>query len=132
MMAKTALAENSGRTATRRRGPGRPFQPGQTGNAGGRPKKDRQLTKALESRLDGEEAGKRRYDLVAEKVVALAIAGDMAATKFLADRTEGLPIQRHIFDPEDLRQQAEALAAETGADVEDVEPMLKRNLTLVK
>lgn len=32
------MADNSDQSATRRRGPGRPFRPGQSGNPGGRPK----------------------------------------------------------------------------------------------
>jgi hypothetical protein len=108
------------------------FKKGQTGNAGGRPKKDRALTMALEARLDTKKGRKTRRQLVAEKIVDLAIDGDMTAAKFLADRTEGLPIQWHRFDPEDVRQQAEALAAEMDAPIETVEPMLKRHLTLVQ
>ncbi len=90
------------------------------------------MTAALEMELNRKVKGKTRRQLVARKVVDLATDGDMAATKFLADRTEGLPIQRHQFDPEDLRQQAEALAEETGEPIEKVEPMLKQHLTLVK
>lgn len=87
---------------------------------------------ALDAELDKKKGRRTQRELVAKKVVSLALAGDMTAVKFLGDRTEGLPIQRHRFDPEDLRQQAEALSAETGLPVEDVEPMLKRNLSLVK
>lgn len=108
------------------------WEKGASPNAGGRPKKDRALTAALEMELDRKVKGKTRRQLVAEKVVDLAVTGDMMAAKFLADRTEGLPIQRHRFDHEDLRQQAEALAEENGLPVEQVEPMLKRHLTLVQ
>jgi hypothetical protein len=129
--ANTASAENSVATA-RGHGPGRPFPKGQSGNAGGRPKKDRALTAALDAELDKKIGRKTKRELVAVKVLSLALEGDMTAVKFLADRTEGLPIQRHRFDPEDLHQQAEALAEETGEPIEKVEPMLKQHLTLVK
>ncbi len=106
--------------------------PGASPNAGGRPKKDRAFTAALDAELDKKIGKKTKRQLMAATAVRLAIGGDMTAAKFVVDRTEGLPIQRHRFDPEDLHQQAEALAEEIGVPVEDVEPMLKRHLTLVK
>lgn len=125
------MAQNSTATA-RKRGLGRPFEKGQSGNAGGRPKKDRALTAALEAELDKKIGRKTKRELVAVKVLSLALDGDMTAVKFVADRTEGLPIQRHRFDDDDLRQQAEALAEEAQRPVEEVEGMLRSHLTLVK
>lgn len=120
-------------TATARKHvPGRPFKPGQSGNPSGRPKKDRALTAALEAELDTKIGRKTKRQLVATKVLSLALDGDMTAVKFLADRTEGLPIQRHRFDDDDLRQQAEALAEEAQRPVDEVEGMLRSHLTLVK
>ncbi len=129
--ANTASAENSVATA-RGHGPGRPWEKGQSGNAGGRPKKDRALTAALDAELDKKIGRKTKRELVAAKVLELALGGDMTAVKFVADRTEGLPIQRHRFDDDDLHQQAEALAEEAKRPVEEVEGMLRAHLTLVK
>lgn len=110
----------------------KPWKPGQSGNPSGRPKKDRALTAALDAELDKKIGRKTKRQLVAEKVLGLALDGDMTAVKFLADRTEGLPVQPYRFDDDDLHQQASALAEETEQPVEQVEAMLKRHLTLVK
>lgn len=108
------------------------WEKGQSGNSAGRPKKDRAFTAALDAELDKQIGKKTKRQLVAAKVLSLAIDGDMVAVKFLADRTEGLPIQRHSFDDDDLRQQAEALAEEAQRPVEEVESLLRSHLTLVK
>ena len=87
------MAENSVKTAMSRRGVGRPFKPGQSGNPGGRPK-SRALTDALEQTIDKHELG--------EKLWALALKGDMQAIKYIYDRIEGTPTQRHEFSIEDF------------------------------
>ena len=112
-MAKTTLAENSKRTATRRRGPGRPFIPGQTGNAGGRPKKDRQLTAVLETVVDKQELG--------EKLWKLVLSGDtdaikLAAIKYIYDRIDGTPPQRVQVEISDAREEAERIADDLGLE----------------
>ena len=110
----------------------KPWKPGQSGNPSGRPKKDRALTAALEVELDKKVGRKTKRQLVAAKVVSLALDGDMTAAKFLADRTEGLPVQPYRFDDDDLGHQARALAEEAGVPIDQVEPMLRTNLHLVK
>lgn len=108
------------------------WKKGASPNAGGRPRKDRAFSAALDAELDKKVGKKTKRELMAATAVRLAIEGDMAAAKFVADRTEGLPIQRHSFDDDDLRQQAEALAEEAQRPVEEVESLLRSHLTLVK
>ena len=92
------MAENSVKTAMSRRGVGRPFKQGQSGNPGGRPK-SRALTDALEQTIDKHELG--------EKLWALALKGDMQAIKYIYDRIEGTPTQRFEVDEETIRELAE-------------------------
>ncbi len=62
---------------------GRGFRPGQSGNAGGRPK-DRSITAQLRRALTPS----RRAEL-AEKIIAMALEGDGTAIKTLLDRHDG-------------------------------------------
>jgi hypothetical protein len=60
---------------------GRPFQAGQSGNPGGRPKGSRnRATLALESLLDGEA------EALTRKAIELALGGDMTALRLCLDR----------------------------------------------
>jgi len=104
-------AANSVRTA-KRVVPGRPFKPGQSGNPSGRPKKDRELTAALEQVVDKVA--------LADKLNEMAIAGDMSAIRYIYDRIEGTPTQRHEFDIDEVRSEARRLARELGLDEDAV------------
>jgi hypothetical protein len=95
-----------------------PFQPGQSGNPQGAPRKAKIFTNALLASLkktDSEDV--EAIQRIADKLVALAASGDVAAIKEVADRAEGrVPqaiggddelgaikaevtvIQRHILD----------------------------------
>jgi hypothetical protein len=80
------------------RGLGRPFQKGQSGNPGGRPK-GRTISKALrdlldKAKLEGHSVPKGQHvvDLVARIVLQGALAGDIRFLELLADRTEGKPV----------------------------------------
>lgn len=65
----------------RRRGPGRPFEKGQSGNPAGRPAGSRnKATLAAEQVLDGEAAALTR------KAVELALGGDALALRLCLDR----------------------------------------------
>jgi hypothetical protein len=57
------------------------FQPGQSGNPGGRPKGSRnKATLALESLLDGQA------EALTQKAIELALTGDMTALRLCLDR----------------------------------------------
>jgi hypothetical protein len=74
------MAENSDEKQ-RRRGPGRPFEPGRSGNPAGKPKGTRhQITLLAEQLLDGEAEG------LVRKAVELALSGDVAALRLLLER----------------------------------------------
>jgi hypothetical protein len=68
----------------------KPFQPGQSGNPGGRPK-GRSLTALLRDRLDevDEATGKTIAQLVVEGWLNAARDGNVPAIKEALDRTEG-------------------------------------------
>ena len=72
----------------------KPFQPGQSGNPGGRPKK-LPITDAIREELEREVTGGLSLaHAIARKLVRLALEGDMDAIREIADRTEGKPRQR--------------------------------------
>jgi Family of unknown function (DUF5681) len=67
---------------TARRGRGRPFQKGQSGNPAGRPRGSvNRATRAAELLLDGEA------EALARKAIELALSGDPAALRLCLDRT---------------------------------------------
>ena len=63
------------------------WKPGQSGNPKGAPKKDNTLTGALREMADKQALG--------EKLIALAMEGNVAALKYVYDRVDGMPRQ-HI------------------------------------
>lgn len=68
------------------------FQKGQSGNPNGRPRKGNALSELIRKQLQepAEAAdGKTNAQVIAEKLVTLASAGDIDALKILLDRTEG-------------------------------------------
>jgi len=74
------MAENTGAKQPRR-GPGRRFQPGQSGNpAGKRPGTRNRATLAAEALLDGEA------ETLTRKAIELAKQGDMTALRVCLDR----------------------------------------------
>jgi Family of unknown function (DUF5681) len=80
-MAEKADAEQ------RRRGEGRRFAKGQSGNAAGRPRGGRyRTTVAVEKLLEGEAGA------IARKAVELAMGGDSAALRLVLERV--LPVRR--------------------------------------
>ena len=76
------MAENSNKTATRR-GPGRPFQKGQSGNPGGRPKV------APEVRELAKEHGPRAFARVVELMDSKDALLALAACKEVLNRAYG-------------------------------------------
>lgn len=81
------MAENS--QPKKKRGPGRPFAPGMSGNAGGRPKST--LSKTLEKVLgDKYELGKfTNEEALCQAIVKDAINGDREMRNLIWDRREG-------------------------------------------
>jgi hypothetical protein len=73
------------------------FVKGVSGNPNGRPKKGTALTDILKMLLDkpatdSPDAPKVK-ELVMQKLVSLALDGDMVAIKYLSDRIDGTPVQ---------------------------------------
>lgn len=76
----------------------KPFQPGQSGNPGGRPKKLLTvLSDALREKLKDVSPDRHRTyaEVLADKLVEEAVAGKLPvlAIREIADRTEGKPAQ---------------------------------------
>ena len=73
------MAENT--ELKQRRGKGKPFQPGQSGNPAGKPMGAKnKATRLAQSLLDGEE------EALVRKVIELAKGGDLQALKVCLDR----------------------------------------------
>jgi hypothetical protein len=86
--------ENNEKTTTRRlRGgvTGKGFEPGRSGNPGGRPK-GTLLDKTLVELLQAD--GGRHSRAIAEKLIAKAKRGDVRAARLIAEPTEGRPKQK--------------------------------------
>lgn len=64
------------------------FQPGQSGNPNGRPKKGTAITDVLREMLEANPDIKRK---LSNKLLELALEGDLAAINILLDRLEGKP-----------------------------------------
>jgi hypothetical protein len=66
------------------------WKPGQSGNPGGRPKGYIPFANFLRRELmKTDRRNKAHMEAIAEKVVALAMKGDMDAVRWIADRTDG-------------------------------------------
>ena len=72
---------------------GKPFAKGDERiNRRGRPKKGQALTDILNYKLDQKDAtGKLQREAVAEKLIGLALEGDMTAIRYVMDRVDGRP-----------------------------------------
>ena len=70
-----------------------PFKKGKSGNPRGRPKKGQALTEILNEKLDQEhgKAKKLKREVIAEKIISLAISGDLGALRYIFDRLDGRP-----------------------------------------
>ena len=82
------MAGNSDEKPKRRRGPGRPFKPGESGNPNGRPPAI--LSKALLKALGGRYNDKLdNLTALVEAIVKDAIDGDKEMRQLIFDRIEG-------------------------------------------
>jgi hypothetical protein len=72
---------------------GKPFEKGDARiNRRGRPKKGQALTDILNYKLDQKDGnGKLQREAVAEKLIGLALEGDMTAIRYVMDRVDGRP-----------------------------------------
>lgn len=97
-----------------------PWQPGQSGNPSGRPKR-RPIADALKEALDQQHGrgDRTKRQALVDRLLSIALTGKrseaLAAMKLILAYTDGLPVQ-----PIDLevRRAAEKIAAQTGADPE--------------
>ena len=97
------MAEDPQKTDTNRLSNGR-FAPGNIANPGGRPK-GRSTAAILRKLYDAAnelEPDKSNHEVVMEKVVAMALNGERWAIDFIADRTEGKPVQHNINENTEL------------------------------
>jgi hypothetical protein len=91
------------------------FKPGQSGNPGGRPKKTpiadacREL---LNKPAPDDPSGRSYAELIAERLVAKAIAGDIRAAQELADRSEGKARQSIEIEHARLREAFDSMTRE--------------------
>jgi hypothetical protein len=92
------MAENAGAKQPRR-GPGRRFQPGQSGNPKGKRKGCKHRVTLLAEQLMEEDA-----ESVVRAVIKAAQGGDMAAAKLIFDRV--CPVRRSRPTPFDLPNDA--------------------------
>jgi hypothetical protein len=69
------------------------FQPGVSGNPGGRPAKifSAALLRIVEKKIAHDPDGRALLDGIAQQLVAKATKGDLASIRELADRIEGTP-----------------------------------------
>jgi len=101
--------------------PGRPFQPGQSGNPGGRPKKT-PLTDEIKRllRQKAEGSAYSNAHMVAWKMIQRAKAGDVAAARLLWEYVEGKPTQPVEVN---VAEEARRLAAQHGLDAGELQRM---------
>ena len=99
-----------------------PFQPGQSGNPGGRPKR-KPIAELLIAELE-KAAGRSdvtKGQKLAERLVSIALGGNrsdsIAAIRLIMSYTDGLPVQRVEMDVYDA---ARTIANERGIDPEKV------------
>uniref|UniRef100_I2PZC6 DUF5681 domain-containing protein n=1 Tax=Desulfovibrio sp. U5L TaxID=596152 RepID=I2PZC6_9BACT len=75
------MAENSQQKERKQRGPGKRFEPGQSGNPAGKPKGCRsRATLAAQALIDGQA------DELVKKAIELALAGDGPVLRAMLDR----------------------------------------------
>ncbi|MGD9488757.1 MAG: DUF5681 domain-containing protein [Calditrichaceae bacterium] len=83
-------------TAKNRNSRGQFAKGNQEGNRSGRPKKGLAIADILNSKLDEVEDGRTHREMILEKVISLALAGERWAIEFIADRTEGKALERMV------------------------------------
>ena len=74
------------------------WKPGTSGNPGGRPK-DSKFAELIREIGEQQEQGSTKFERLVNKVYDLALKGDMAAVRWIADRIEGRPRQSIALEP---------------------------------
>ena len=78
------------------------FKKGQSGNPKGRPPKGETLTDILRKQLDesaefkdakGKKTRKQLKEIISQRLISLAMSGDVSSLKYIFDRTDGYPTQ---------------------------------------
>jgi len=68
-------------------------------NRQGRPKKGTALTDILNDKLDlAHKTGKLKREAIAERLIEVALEGDVAALKYVFDRMDGRPTQKEVVE----------------------------------
>lgn len=70
-----------------------PFEPGQSGNPGGRSRGEKLWADALRLAVKRTDGDKTKLAQIAEKLVDEAVAGNIQAAKEIGDRLDGKAIQ---------------------------------------
>ena len=78
--------------------PLKPFQPGQSGNPGGRKKKP-MVDRMLEEILTANDSAKAKQ--VANRLISSALKGSVPATKIIIERTEGRAMRNVLESAQD-------------------------------
>lgn len=105
------------------------YQPGQSGNPGGRPNGYLPFAPMLRRALmKTDRRNRSQMEKIAEKVVAMALKGDMDAIRWLADRVDGKVAQQMNVTSEQtvhvvpwlpaLKEAADAALTDETIDVE--------------
>lgn len=76
-----------------------PFEPGKSGNPGGKPK-SKPFKDALNLAILRTEGDKTKLARIAEALVDKAAGGDVPAIREVADRLDGKPTQEIVGDPD--------------------------------
>jgi hypothetical protein len=76
------------------------FQPGESGNPSGRPRKlmTEAYRRALERKIAGDPDGRTYADAIAEQMIRLGLKGSVRAVAEVSTRADGLPQQSVAFD----------------------------------
>jgi hypothetical protein len=111
------------------------WKPGQSGNPKGRPPKLVSITSYLKKDLAtiDEKTGKTYAEIVAQKLIDLALGGDLEAIKEILNRIDGKVLDKHeidanipvtlIFTPA-YKTEPETLPSPQGSLIDDSEKSL--------